>query len=311
MKALKRKLFLSIASLAVCAATLVSTTFAWYTSNTEVSASGVTGTSQANGDGLLVISKTGADGTFSNSVTLDINTGTLIPVQYKSGSNTAPTINAWDIETAAPSTSTASSGAYISFSLWFRGIKGESGVNVNLKKLKLTNTTGTLPAKDVLTTTGLGGVLWDATAAPTYTVNILRTLMIGYTVELGSPNDTDNDYQYAMNKVGIIDPEALCGAMNDTVASKTTDFNAHEYYKEVTGNQLTVTDPAIPTDSLTTASSLKFGTTPGTTASYNALKVTFYVFINGWDKACFDAVQDQTFTLELGFSSEEVTVSNQ
>ena len=57
MKALKRKLFLSVASLAVCAATLVSTTFAWYTSNSEVSASGLNAASAASTDARVVIGR--------------------------------------------------------------------------------------------------------------------------------------------------------------------------------------------------------------------------------------------------------------
>ena len=55
MKALKRKLFLSVASLAVCAATLVSTTFAWYVSNTTAEVQNVSGsTAGAGTDGTLL-----------------------------------------------------------------------------------------------------------------------------------------------------------------------------------------------------------------------------------------------------------------
>ena len=50
MRKLGLKLGLSCAALAACATTLVSTTFAWYTSNDSVKATGITGkTSEADG----------------------------------------------------------------------------------------------------------------------------------------------------------------------------------------------------------------------------------------------------------------------
>ena len=50
MKKFGRKLFLSCAALAACATTLVSTTFAWYTSNTEVSAGSLSALSSSTVD---------------------------------------------------------------------------------------------------------------------------------------------------------------------------------------------------------------------------------------------------------------------
>ena len=316
MKALKRKLFLSIASLAVCAATLVSTTFAWYTSNTEVSASNVTGTSQANGEGLLLISKTGADGTFTNSVDLGINTTSLVPVEYTSGALSEPTIKGWNSGTASSGdeldvTGNTSTGAYIKIELWFRGVQNSTGVSVNLKQLTLTNTTGTLPAKDVLTTTGLGES-WNISTDKTYKVDILRNIMIGYTVEEGVPNEGGTAYKYTMKSVGVIDPENLCTiSAEDSFKAKSIDsFDAHSYYEGVTGTEPNGSDPIVDANALEVGDNLSFGTTPASTASYNALKLTLYVFINGWDKACFDAIQGQTFTLNLGFSSESSNINN-
>lgn len=332
MKALKRKLFLSIASLAVCAATLVSTTFAWYTSNTEVSASNVTGTSQANSAGLLLISKTGAEGTFTNSVDLNINTSQLQPVQYTPKESAAPTLNTWNpgsnvadgaASPAGNDGAAAATGAYIKIDLWFRGVAGgdsPTGVPVYLKNLTLTNSTvGALPAKDILSN---GGGLTASQSQTTYTVDILRTIMIGYTVETGAPNQVDNPsaYAYTFGSQGMLDPEGLCQIKTDSLSSLGDKYDAHAYYEAVTGNSLgdaTEKDPILAEDSaanevnvLAAGTQIKLGTTPNSTAAYNALKVTFYVFINGWDKACFDAIQGQTFTLSLGFSSNEGGVNS-
>ena len=47
------------------------------------------------------------------------------------------------------------------------------------------------------------------------------------------------------------------------------------------------------------------GSTDSSTAS-GALKVTFIIYLDGWDKACFDACQGQNFTLDMEFVSSKV-----
>ena len=99
MKKLTRKLFLSVASLGVCAATLVSTTFAWYTTNTSVdlgAISGMTETQSASNQ-LYIAAATGYDpltkaatgfGSYGVSATPTptVNTGiTLKPVYSNNG----------------------------------------------------------------------------------------------------------------------------------------------------------------------------------------------------------------------------------
>ena len=54
---LRNKLILSCAALAAVATTAVSTTYAWYTSNVDVSASGITAKSASAADSTLLISK--------------------------------------------------------------------------------------------------------------------------------------------------------------------------------------------------------------------------------------------------------------
>ena len=74
MKKLTRKLFLSIAALAVCAATLVSTTFAWYVSNSTANVKGLTGAILSGGsEGNILIAKDvgGSAGNFTQTLTMD------------------------------------------------------------------------------------------------------------------------------------------------------------------------------------------------------------------------------------------------
>ena len=97
---LRNKLILSCAALAAVATTAVSTTYAWYTSNTEVSATGLTAKTDNNGADTLLISKTGGKGTWSSSIAFEEAAATLSPVEYTAGtSNAAGTYKAWNATT--------------------------------------------------------------------------------------------------------------------------------------------------------------------------------------------------------------------
>ena len=56
---LRNKLILSCAALAAVATTAVSTTYAWYTANDSVKATGINAQTSQTDDTLLLISKTG------------------------------------------------------------------------------------------------------------------------------------------------------------------------------------------------------------------------------------------------------------
>ena len=150
MKKLTRKLFLSVCTLAICAVTLVSTTFAWYTTNSEVSASAVTGTSSdASTDDSILIA-TSIDKTvnnwseFSNSVTITENSylkvGTdLEPLTFNSKGALDNQANALSNTESAAHTN--ASGAYILIPLKFKtGANDSNAVNIYLKSLSITNT---------------------------------------------------------------------------------------------------------------------------------------------------------------------------
>ena len=62
-KSLTRKLFLSVAALAATAATLTSSTWAWYTGNSEAKVNSVTASTAADGESSIYISSVTAYGT--------------------------------------------------------------------------------------------------------------------------------------------------------------------------------------------------------------------------------------------------------
>ena len=77
---LRNKLILSCAALAAVATTAVSTTFAWYTANTEVTAGTLTAETEAGSDKLLLISETGAKGTWGSKIDFPDSTVKFIPL---------------------------------------------------------------------------------------------------------------------------------------------------------------------------------------------------------------------------------------
>ncbi len=303
---LKRKLLAAGLALGATALTLTTSTFAWYTANTEVSMSGVQGASAANGDSLLLISKTGANGTYSNSVTLTVNPQTLQPVQYTAGSagSEAPVFNSF-ANGAVVTSAAAAVTNYVSFDLYFRS---SAASHVYLKNMSIVNNTAAsangLPSKDILTTSGT--TLENLSTKNTYKMDVLRTLKLAYYTEkhetpaaTGSETPTTTTTA-AVGSAFDFDGGTFCTySATDDVATMT---NAHTYYKAVTGKAIAETGDLAVTTHL--AKNHDFGVTPASLSSNNDLCVHFYLFIDGWDLQCFDAVQGQAFTVTMDFSSE-------
>ncbi|MBQ3253077.1 MAG: hypothetical protein IJA65_00840 [Acholeplasmatales bacterium] len=297
---LRKKLFLSCAALAACAATLVSTTYAWYTSNSVVSASGIQGTTATSGSDLLLISDTGTAGTWSNSVTVaDANAKAtaMNPVEYTAVSGAQGTLKSWGGK--GVSTNAAAAGAdYIEFDIF---VKASAQKDVYIEALTITNTTSTLPSKQILATAG--GLAQTGTTT-TYTVDALRTLQIEVLKE------TYVDAIKTTTTVDLLDPEGIITFKDDSIGTlginatgENTKFNAHEYLNEVTGNTIAVDSEGTTGKKLSTTegSNYVLCTTPvgQDVAKESYVKLTFRAYLNGWDWACFDACQGQTFTIAM------------
>ena len=298
---LKGKLIMSAAALAACAATLTSTTYAWYTANTQVSADGVTGTTAASGSKLLLISDTGKDGSWSNTLTLasketdpgnvNINGVNLMPVAHAANGE----YKGWSGN--AVSTSAASSDDYLQFDLFF---KATEALSVYVNGFTITNTkANALPSKDILAN---AGGLTASDTNKTYTVDVRRALKVETKSEVvtnGEPSTTTYG-QYNLSKLN---------SYEDSL--KTSEYNAHEYFNEVTGNTIetnvTTTQSVASTEIKSTGKTQwTLGTTPLATEAGEAtyLKVTFIVYLDGWDKACFDACQGQSISIALKFTCD-------
>ena len=191
--------------------------------------------------------------------------------------------------------------------------------------LTLVNTTATasagLPTKTIMTETGL-----PTLSTTTYKVDALRALTFatnaGASTEVASgyANQASSATRTAYNLHNY-------QTVNDSFGAKTvvSGYNAHEYYDAIKGTEVADAAAALTyanqSESLSTmpiadssgafASAIELGTTGAGSSTAgaldNILAIRFDVYLDGWDIACFDACQGQTFTIALEFASEKVT----
>ena len=329
---LRNKLILSCAALAAVATTAVSTTFAWYTANTEVSATGITAATKSGANETLLISKTGAQKSWGASVDLEMTaSNVLVPLEYDS---TGDTYKTWNMTTStttggpaltqAPSAVTSSNGIYqgeyLSFMLYFKSGSTDN-LKVKLKNLTLVNTTAAagLPTKTIMTETGL-----PTMSSTTYKVDALRALT--FATNAGSSTEVDSGYaNQSSSATRVAYNLHNYQTVNDSFGAKTvtSGYNCHEYYDAIKGTDITTAAAALSNQSETLtampvadssgafASAIELGTTGAGSSTAGALDsilaIRFDVYLDGWDIACFDACQGQTFTIALEFASEKVT----
>ena len=325
---LRNKLLLSCAALAACATTMVSTTFAWYTSNTIAKAGGVTAATQASGSDTLLASQTGNTGTWRSSITLtaegsDVVSTNLVPLAWGSDGQGAGTENAALLHKANPdgTVAEAASTGYLHFSIYLKNPTSTKAINIT--KLDVKNTTSSTQTKPILAEAGLGGILSSATT--TYAVDILRAtnIMIYASTATGVANvdegasfgtptlkfalDTEKSHDYKVYNDSL--DANTWDKMNSQDKAKSQNtyatgaLNAHTYFHAVTGKEPTSTNVATKTLGSGSENIQFAALTAG-----DILKLDFCVFLNGADLHCFDACQGQTFSLDLEFSTEGTAV---
>lgn len=283
MRKLTRKLLLSMFTLAVCAVTLVSTTFAWYTTNTEVNASQITGKASSDGDASILISKNGTD--YAQSVSLSDkldNATSLVPVQVLSDGSFKFLEGDGD-----------ASGAVLHFKLWFKtAVEGqEAPIYIGNMTIKNQETSlADLTPFDNLLYTGTAGTNGGLdTAKSKYYVDVVDTLAMKTLPQTGTTNYFD---------LQDIVTSLVKNNTNPELITPTTP-NAEEYYEKVNDNtSITETGTA-------TLKPLALGTGARTEivkATYEGVYVDFYIFINGWDEYCYDACKGQAFDINIQFT---------
>jgi hypothetical protein len=331
---IRNKLILSCAALAAVATTAVSTTFAWYTSNTEVTADGIKAKTDNNGADTLLISETGAKGTWGNSITFTKSAEVLKPVEYTaaSGANAgkaAGTFKTWNssthtvAENAIADISTTEDGVQ-QYTFYIKDQTAESATDIYVKSITAVFAKNDdWKAKDVLATDGLGTYASSQETdksydKSTYEVSLQRALDFEFVVQEADniKNTDDKDSNTGAYLADWTNVSASTYAFDkfaditDTLTTSNDDYNAHTYYNKVLGQNISTTDPMANITQLAPASATTAptGYTLGDWKAFQAkttavYKVTLNIFLNGWDIACFDAVQGQNFTLAIEFTT--------
>lgn len=326
-----RKLTLSAVTLGVAAVSATTSTFAWFTTNSIVEASGVSGTvKEVDGNMLLSVKDTNWTDPAKN-VTLPAGTTTLAPVQVTSttSGSGAEAITTYGFtkagETKGVFTETATSNTdYIHYELVFHmsdlangeGLKNVLTANFN----DFTGQSGTqylLADADASTGAKAGDTisvdLLDVLSVRVESSIILEanksTYGITDTISATAGNISNNGtkfYRYNQEK--------------DTVTVSRTDKKADAltYYNNVHQKSLN-RDNIKPTYETTylsttdnTSDTTKTGITlfeiTGTSKAY--VKTDIYLYIDGWDKQCFNAVGGLQITAgSIEFNLKPATVS--
>lgn len=287
---LKGKLIMSAAALAACAATLTSTTYAWYTANTTVDAKGITGTTAETGTSSIQIAKEeGENKKWSSLVNLELsditNYNKLTPLQYNSD------FTFTDLK-GAPSTD-----GYLSFTLYFRTAKTSENVPLYLKTFTATNAAVNLTDFDnMVYDSGVTSPTWTKgmdSSAPKYSVDAVRCL--GLVMESTSASTLkNNSYQVTEGTL-------------KTETTTTTNADALKYYNAF----MAAESPLSKADNDKLVDVTEKNSTAGTPLKVGDLDkdgavttITFKVYLDGWDKYCFDACKGQTFNFTVSFTSD-------
>ena len=280
-----------------------------------VKAKDVTSDNFADKKATLYTASTGATPTYTSAAEGTFNAETTYYYKKEAGK-----YYQWDSannqEGAEASGGLAGTNQYISFYLYFKSGSAQS-LDVTIDKFNLRNTTTTLPTQTVLAAgTGASG--------STYTVDMLKATNIVVTQLAGVEAEATS----STSPVIAAGTGSRAAYACDSVASAGTigsDANAHTYYNNV--KSLTGTDDALDTTIETSEASLGTvdtlnGTagTPATKYTFtvatgagatgtqdNMLMVKFDIYLDGWDKLCFDACRKQTFALDMEFTGKPHT----
>lgn len=292
MSKLTRKLFLSAIALGLAVVTLTTTTFAWYTSSTQAQASnGSASTSGTTADSSLLISADGS--TFNSTATIAQKGVDLVPLQYDATNNYFKQLKA----TEEYKVDGKAAGIY-SFTLYFKS-NNAAAVPVYIQSLTIKNANeGDLTLYDSLNVSENGGADGLPTASK-YAVDVVNALDL----VIKNDNSTDNFFNYDLSGK-IADTKKSVGFTVDENANKTP--NAINYYNKFMTKSPIKEEDAPGLSAFTKVTPI--GTIPATTAeSAGILEVTFILYLNGWDKYCFDACRGQSFSVGIIFTTDRPT----
>ena len=278
---LRNKILMSAAALLACAATLTSTTFAWYVVNPTANATGMTGsTATASGSASIYVSKDGNN--FAKNVSLGTSDyilgGTLDPITTENG------VTFVDVDNQA------NTANYIQFAVWVK----TSGDATVTPKITTTNTTGALTkqtAYQQITSAVAPGSEFAVDAVQAMRVAITQTTAANKAaISVTEDETTIYDLQAINNGSAGYEVHA------DSISEGDLTLNAHQYYTLLMGE----TDAA--GRDFTAAEAATSWSTYDAVAD-EAVCFVFTIWLDGADISCFDSCVSQTFSFALEFTA--------
>jgi len=288
------KLILSGAAVAACAATLGTSTYAWYTTNTEVKANNVSGASADSGASSIYISANGGtnwyskvSGTATGTDKITFTSTQLTPVTLQTNSGTP------DYKWVNEKGEVNSTPTFVEFTLYFKAVDNAAPVKVGINAVTIENKTAAAKAKENYLT------------GASYTVDFLDSLAVQFSGDLATDSGAIVDtHGYSLKPgTGCVVAGADDVDYNTTYATSYANkpaVDAHDYVKAVTNdpNAVTVTS----TTTTTLASEAHLLTIPTGGGNANKKGITFRVFLDGANTECYDACRDQLFNVSFSFT---------
>jgi predicted ribosomally synthesized peptide with SipW-like signal peptide len=277
-KNLTRKLALSAAAMGVAALSVTTTTYAWFTSNSEATASNVSGTVIDAGEGNLLVSTDAIH--WGKTATFGTNTNLLKPVHVNAAANTY-----------TDEKGTAVTDGTKSYTVYFNISNVAAGSSVHMK----VNLDG-FSKKVEQTLLADAGTSDDAKAGNKVTVGLEDVLAMNIKDVATFPEGAT-----AAKTEGITSP--LNGKNYRYQAEQEASADAVTYYNNLLGGE-PISRPTTGYTEQYASTTIMGGEgatdfplyTLGENERSAVFGLTFTFFIDGWDYQCFSAIGGSAIT---------------
>ena len=298
------KLALMGASITALAATLTTSTYAWYVSNKTANVNAVTGqTDSAAGDGSISLSTSGISNEYYKTISLTAAANyNGVSADVKLAPVTTSTGNTFikDDNSAAAATAVYKYEFYV---------KSEEDCEI-IPTITVTNTTqnAEIPYQ-INYSAGAASSVTGVEKGASFTIDALNALYVSQSTEIGKTySSTQTKYEVGTSQTGAIStPQASAvtgggvvkasysAAITALAATQKATGGAHAYYKEIMG-----TDPAHVEENLYTKTATAIGNI--TLKANTPQKVTYYLWLDGADDQCFNACAGQKLSVAFSYT---------
>lgn len=342
-KRLTRKLFLSLAAMGVTAATLTTSTFAWYTANSEAKVTQIQASTESKGSDSLFVA---AAQTYTSTVAQSFGgylaevdpvttnaTGTettqhtkkLRPVYsyVSSGTRTYKKLTGATGADKDTPTYAESEDDYDFLEFVIRVRSGNKIENANGAPLYFSSFNLTSTASDATQIALASGGNTGITAAGEYGADIIKALKL----DISSATAVTNT---AAAEAPAVYGESATGVTtrnNSSVTATTYGFeglvsgagtnigtaNALGYYNTVMGTNLTVPSTGYSAGTeltkaaeATSTNALVVATLPKTETGmdFSIVEIRFVLYLDGWDNYCYDVMQNQSVSFSFSLTTD-------